>query len=370
MKYARFGLILVGVFLFFSGCSTPDIADGDIDLDTTYFPFGLGYEWCYERHYYGYEDYEPFSEYDTVTIRVNDSFWIYDTMKFGFDHFFYDLTNPVSIVNDSIILYMSFMTYDFKQPISLVEQSEIDDLLAYQGDTMVIATGDFDGLYSAWTEVKRRKGIGAFFMLSQSGYVDPYAYDYNVNYRLLSFYNGKDTVYKAPRWDEKIDLDTTYFPLGMYYTWVFFRHDTGDAITGNGDDTTTWDVNDTFTVSVSDSFFLGDTTMRICFADTGKPFNDLGNPTSIKDCLGNCLVLVELNGGHELWINAAIDNNGRDTLLLEYSNYQADSLDVWTKRIRRIGTVFQYSFYKNSSGWRTITDSLILFTTPEGQVWP
>jgi hypothetical protein len=66
--------MVVGVFLFFSGCSTPDIADGDIDLDTTYFPFGMGYEWCYERHYHGYEFYEPFSEYDTVTISVNPTF--------------------------------------------------------------------------------------------------------------------------------------------------------------------------------------------------------------------------------------------------------------------------------------------------------
>jgi len=168
-----------------------------LDLDTTYFPFGLGYEWCYRRHYHGYENYEPFSEYDTVTIRVNDSFWIYDTMKFGFDHFFYDLTNPVSIINDSIILYMSFMTYDFEQPISLVEQPEIDDLLSYQDDIMIIAAGDFTELSFAWTEVKRRKGIGAFSMLSQSTYVDPYAYDYNVDYHLLYFYNGQDTVYKA-----------------------------------------------------------------------------------------------------------------------------------------------------------------------------
>lgn len=46
MKSTRYVLIAGWVFVaMLAGCE-PNIAHGDIDLDTTYFPFGLGYEWC------------------------------------------------------------------------------------------------------------------------------------------------------------------------------------------------------------------------------------------------------------------------------------------------------------------------------------
>ncbi|MEA3312144.1 MAG: hypothetical protein U9Q76_08000 [candidate division WOR-3 bacterium] len=50
-----------------------------LDLDTTYFPAGLNYEWVYERHVYGHyygtggnED-EFWDYYDTIAILVTDS---------------------------------------------------------------------------------------------------------------------------------------------------------------------------------------------------------------------------------------------------------------------------------------------------------
>ncbi len=62
MKYARFGLIFLGVILVLAGCSIFT----ETDLDETYFPFGLGYEWCYARHEFG--QLEPgYAEDTTVT---------------------------------------------------------------------------------------------------------------------------------------------------------------------------------------------------------------------------------------------------------------------------------------------------------------
>jgi hypothetical protein len=118
-------------------------------------------------------------------------------MKFGLGGGFYDLSNPVRIIGDSIILYLSTPDGYFKQPISLVEQTEIDDLLAYHGDAMVIAWGGSYGsdLYFDWTETRRLKGIGAVNMCSRSTYVDPYAYDYSMDYRLLYFTTPEGQIY-------------------------------------------------------------------------------------------------------------------------------------------------------------------------------
>ncbi len=68
-----------------------------LDLDTTYFPFGLGYKWCYESNNGGV--------YDTFTVEVTDSSWIADTLVFQLIGSFYGISNPVEIWDNQVTVF-------------------------------------------------------------------------------------------------------------------------------------------------------------------------------------------------------------------------------------------------------------------------
>jgi hypothetical protein len=202
--------------------------------------------------------------------------------------------------------------------------------------------------------------------------------------RLLWFYNGKDTAYKATDWGKVIDvdLDTTYFPMGLEDEWTYQRHTWGSI--QSGDSTASWDDYDTFTVTVADSFWEGRTMMIRFASDSGKPFRDLGNPAKVMD--GK--VLVQRWEGVTPWVNPnqpedkwhmGVSYSG-DTLNLSHSesSYGGDYIifhGEWTKRLREIGLIQQGSTYSllYTPGYEeesNTSDSLLLFTTPEGQRYP
>ena len=80
------------------------------DLDTTYFPFGLGREWRYERHHYGYDSLDTWDYYDTLTIRVTDSIWIDGVLHITLDTNFALLENPIRIWESNKIEIKGYMS--------------------------------------------------------------------------------------------------------------------------------------------------------------------------------------------------------------------------------------------------------------------
>lgn len=167
--------------------SPPSIAHGDIDLDTTYYPYGLGYIWYYETsnrndYYYGWYKYG-----NAYTI-VTDSFWVYDTLVFetngsGYVKFWKNTING----NDL-----------YPEPESTSTETEYT-LVKYIGDSLLVKgrkswpPNEYYPINSSWEH--RLKGVG-LISVGNDTWDQPYSSGNET--KLLWFYNGKDTVYKAP----------------------------------------------------------------------------------------------------------------------------------------------------------------------------
>ncbi len=392
MKHLYKDILLSVAALVMFTCCQPDISHGDIDLDTTYFPFGLGYEWCYDCYSYSYHS-EPENSgvgFDTITIKVLDSVSSDGGLRFILNDFsFEDLgERPLFIDNDVQLTWNHYYVDSMLIPISpetkKYSKENVTIAVDYLMDTLSIAIvepGDFYYNGDFKKTAQRVKGIGAICLTDSNWFA--WVHGDVTTKRLLWFYNGKDTVYKAKDWGEVIDvdLDTTYFPLGLGYEWKYQRHSWGKQT--SEDSTTTWDYYDTFTVSVADSFWEGKTMMIRFASDSGKPFRDLDNPAKVMD--GK--VLVQRWDGITPWVNPyqpeeklyiGISYSG-DTLNFShvesfYGLEYTTSHGEWIKRLREIGLIHQgsaYSFYSSEyEEERNTRDSLILFTTHEGQVWP
>ena len=170
-----------------------------LDLDTTYFPLGLGYEWCFERHNWGHYDFEEWDSYDTFTVSVIDSTWSSnsDTLLLDLDqdcwHRFFDFPcAPIVILGNKIRVKGGYV------PITPPDTSWTDGIgwieIGYNGDTL--------HYYAIWEpyyeefedfSVKRIKGIGA--VLQSSDYWGKEWYSDHIADRLLYFYNRQDTVW-------------------------------------------------------------------------------------------------------------------------------------------------------------------------------
>jgi len=199
--------------LFWSNSRT-FILNKPVDLDTTYFPLGVGYEWCFQR----YErsegdngegevwDYECF---DTFTVSVVDSFWKGDTMCFTLEteknlyqmpgmlpYCHWDLYGEARVYEDRIYLVIWMTMVDL-----VPDPTSLPDFMSYRGDILYSSYDYWDPHTTEYISIRRLRGIG---ILSQThnywfaGDIPPYPYAelYETD-RLLYFYNGRDTVYKA-----------------------------------------------------------------------------------------------------------------------------------------------------------------------------
>lgn len=155
-----------------------------LDLDTTYFPFGMGYEWCYEKKKLFSEDSK-----DTVAVIVVDSFWIDNTLFFKLEGgSFFDVGNSVEIGDGKIKA--------FDETINLLPEEQSSYLwIRYYGDTLYMFTGDepYPDYWEDWS-VYRIKAIGLIHQIYywQDVYENTSGGD---RYSLLWFYNGQDTVW-------------------------------------------------------------------------------------------------------------------------------------------------------------------------------
>ncbi len=201
MKTIRLAVLCFGIVVIITGCQH-NIAHDDIDLDTTYFPFGLGYEWCYENHnWHSFPDDENnWNKYDTFKIEVTDSSQIADTLFFTGGATL-ELDNPIKIWELKVPLGNPDFHYD-TIPITVAQnmtwQNQYGLQISYFEDKLSL-----DHYYGecpedeGWNGVRRLKGIGVILQ----------GYNFSTNEgnggssgsidRLLWFYNGKDTVYKA-----------------------------------------------------------------------------------------------------------------------------------------------------------------------------
>jgi hypothetical protein len=140
--------------LIVSGTRTFKII-GPVDLDTTYFPFGLGYEWCYESNNGGV--------YDTFTVEVTDSSWIADTLVFQLIGSFYGISNPVEIWDNQVTVFDELIDV-VPQACTLINEPLKFYVISYRSDILWITVyypwgEDPDGFAECWTTHER--GIGA-----------------------------------------------------------------------------------------------------------------------------------------------------------------------------------------------------------------
>ena len=122
-----------------------------IDLDTTYFPFGLGYKWCYESNNGGV--------YDTFTVEVTDSSWIADTLVFQLIGSFYGISNPVEIWDNQVTVFDELIDV-VPQACTLINEPLKFYVISYRSDILWITVyypwgEDPDGFAECWTTHER-----------------------------------------------------------------------------------------------------------------------------------------------------------------------------------------------------------------------
>jgi len=161
--------------LIVSGTRTFNII-GPIDLDTTYFPFGLGYEWTYERHRWEHSDENDWDKYDTFTIRVVDSIFRGDSLIFKLEGgWFQFLDSQVEIWKaNKLEIWQFYWKVDtinvaYPQPESLYYKDLGGILgvelfkLGYNVDTLVFYQGEDYGNYGSSRMEKHLKKIGVVY---------------------------------------------------------------------------------------------------------------------------------------------------------------------------------------------------------------
>jgi len=186
-----------------------------LDLDTTYFPFGLGYEWCFERHDWGFrvsEQENRWDKYDTIIVKVIDSFWIEDTLFFSLEESFRDLRNPIRIWNNKIVLGLYWWQYEPFTP-NVIDTAYYDYsgdggtsrrlIISYASDTLSIYTwkeiywGPGSPQLDTWTSsALRLKTIGPISQKETYKFWSGSPYEaWTKEYRLIRFTTPEGQVY-------------------------------------------------------------------------------------------------------------------------------------------------------------------------------
>lgn len=173
-------------------------------LDTTYFPFGEGYEWVYEIHGYIRSKYDDEDHYDTLIVKVDSAEVEGQHSIYYLNYFFFDVGTSVEIINDSLEIFWYWSNPTrivipiIPRPVSIHEKygnySYANMDIFYQGDTLYISDDEYyemDGYYGYSTQ--RLKGIG---VVSEHDWfrIDG-AYEEGHHLQLLYFIKG-DTVWR------------------------------------------------------------------------------------------------------------------------------------------------------------------------------
>lgn len=173
-----------------------------------------------------------------------------------------------------------------------------------------------------------------------------------------------------------LDLDTTYFPFGREYEWIY------EVVEWERD---AYEIYDTVTIRVSDSSW---NDYELFFTLEGGGFADLTNPVVI---VGDKIWLrTEWNYRYDTVLVAQPETDTASGYLWEFQlGYFGDTLHILTyhypdglasipyreiiretDRVKGIGAVYSSRVVIGcTSSWGT-SSRLLSFTTPQGQVWP
>lgn len=177
-------------------------------LDTTYFPFGMDYEWKYERHHWRYGTEEDDDSYDTVTIRVVDSNIAPGGYTFVLEGgCFYDLDcDTIKIVDEKITAFPNDPCGT--SIVSLIpDTSEARNLLSirYRGDTLNMGyhfemyPPDQHSYDNTDCYTFRLRGIGLIDQTYSRSWWDGMGWDpggHGSHYTLLFFRKGGKVVWR------------------------------------------------------------------------------------------------------------------------------------------------------------------------------
>lgn len=164
------------------------------NLDKTYFPFGMDYEWTYQYRYSGHNwDYgEEWDIYDTITVRVIDSLYGDAGWLFLLEGSFMDLKSPVEINGNEIEVFGEMIKLKPKENDS---EGWYELGISYADDTLILTYIIEPYTNSCNTrEVRRLIGIGA--VRQYDSYWEGEYYSDAMEYTLLYFSKGGDTVWR------------------------------------------------------------------------------------------------------------------------------------------------------------------------------
>ncbi len=196
-------LLAIGSVMLLISCSLFN----ETDLSETYFPFGLEYEWCYQRNIHesvfsnlgdGWDSFWC----DTVKIQVCDSLKLEQGWRFTLrDDGFYDVGNSIDINADKITVW-GLQIHLHPHAGSTTNEDGDTITISYSKDTLILTIGWIDEYAPHGVEffqygTSRTKEIGIVKQWFEEGTFGNIAYSLSESYRLLWFYNGRDTVYKA-----------------------------------------------------------------------------------------------------------------------------------------------------------------------------
>lgn len=157
-----------------------------LDLDTTYFPFGLKYEWVYEKSQVSGGG--NVLNRDTIVVSVLDSTGTINELRFNLEGSFLDVGSSVSIIDHIATVFGNRKVY--------INPDNTDTLsLRYYH-----STSNPYGWYEVTDiNVKRLKGLGVIYqddLWYNGDEIGPVEWD-EYEYRLLYFIKDADTVWTA-----------------------------------------------------------------------------------------------------------------------------------------------------------------------------
>ena len=157
-----------------------------IDLDTTYFPFGLDYSWVYEKRQLDIMG-DPWS-FDTIAISVIDSTALTNGWSFSLEGSFLDVGRSISIINHIVTVFGNRKIY--------INPDNIDTL-----NIRYCYHKSYPYGYYEVTDinVQRIKGLGVVHqndLWYNGDEIGPFEWE-EYDYRLLYFIKGADTVWTS-----------------------------------------------------------------------------------------------------------------------------------------------------------------------------
>lgn len=171
------------------------------DLENTYFPAGVGYQWVYETRQFLNESGVLTGEtYDTLTIRVDSTRDALGGKVITFNNAFADVSREMRVIEDDVSVYHDdkpiwiplLPAKDFVKSDSTNKNNYY--IVYVNHDTLVFSSFRDVLVVSDATVTKRIKGVG---VVEQGWKGSAIMVGTRMEFRLLYFIKGDDTVWRC-----------------------------------------------------------------------------------------------------------------------------------------------------------------------------